>query len=125
MTTAVCPMCQGWGRDTDLRESGYTECPECGRRLPDTTIKVGDRVRSFDFPDSPTGRTLEGPRAAYVEGEVVELRELEGCPRYIVRVERRVFGGKETTNRIGELVHPPVNGTPSWLGDVCDGVERL
>lgn len=88
-------------------------------------IKVGDKVRSFDFPFGDFGRSLEGEDACYVEGVVEGVGEvIEGCPRYNIRVTRRVWGG------IGEWVHgdyvfPPVNGTPRMLGGVCDGVERI
>ena len=55
------------------------------------SISVGDRVRSFDFPYC---RDLDGQRACFVEGRVVDFKELEGCQRYVIDVERCVFGGK-------------------------------
>jgi len=79
-------------------------------------ISVGDRVRSFDFSTSPGGRDLDGDRACYVEGRVVELVEVEGCLRYRILVERDVFGGKEESTRVGRYMHPPVNGTPRLIG---------
>jgi hypothetical protein len=87
-------------------------------------IQVGDYVRSFDFE----GRCLTGPRAAYVEGFVEEIGEMrEGCPRYRIKVKRRIFGGKEVPVVPNEeWVLPPVNGTPMMFsGKVCDGVLRI
>lgn len=80
------------------------------------SISVGDRVRSFDFSTSPGGRDLEGERACYVEGRVEELVEVEGCLRYRILVERDVFGGEDSTVRVGRYCHPPVNGTPRLIG---------
>ena len=86
-------------------------------------IKVGDKVRSFDFPHS---RDVDGDRACYVEGVVEGFKEVEGCERYVVRVDRKVFTGKEE-DILGRYpyVFPPVNGTPRLLGGVCDGVVGL
>ncbi len=86
-------------------------------------IKVGDKVRSFDFPHS---RDVDGDRACYVEGVVEGFKEVEGCERYVVRVDRKVFAGKEE-DILGRYpyVFPPVNGTPRLLGGVCDGVVGL
>lgn len=83
-------------------------------------IIPGTRVRSFDFD----GRDVEGERACFVEGTVVGFCELEGCTRYDILVDRRVFGGEDRT-REGERVFPPVNGTPKLFGGVCDGVVAL
>ena len=94
-------------------------------------IKVGDRVRSFDFvgelnDGTRTGRDLGGDRACFVEGVVELFVEREGCPRYEIRVERDVFGGCQAVgSRVGDLVYPPVNGTPTLFGSVCDNVELL
>jgi hypothetical protein len=81
---------------------------------------VGSKVRSFDFES----RDLDGERACYVEGEVVEVGVvLEGCQRYRIRVDKRVFGGKVLTGpRVEKEVFPPVNGTASWLGKPIDVV---
>jgi hypothetical protein len=89
-------------------------------------IQVGDKVRSFDFaePGESWGRDLEGDRACYVEGVVVGFADWPDCKRYQIRVDRRVFGGKEKPIRDPE-VFPPVNGTPSTMGGVTDGVEKV
>ena len=85
-------------------------------------VQVGNLVRSFDFES----RDLEGDRACYVEGFVIGLVEMEGCMRYHIVVERRVFGGKVLTGpNVEKEVFPPVNGTASWLGRPIDVVEVL
>jgi hypothetical protein len=96
-------------------------------------IAVGDRVRSFDFawPGEDWGRDLEGERASYVEGVVIEIGvEIEGCPRYKIEVDRDVFGGEERDyanfrGRVGQFVYPPVNGTPSTMGGETNCVEKI
>jgi hypothetical protein len=88
-------------------------------------IQVGDKVRSFDFAQGDFGRELYGDRACYVEGVVESFVEREGCPRYEVRVEVDVFGGEESDRRVGNLVYPPVNGTPKSFGGACDNVELV
>ena len=93
-------------------------------------IHVGDRVRSFDFAESfddgeQFGRDLEGERACYVEGIVLDMTDREGCPRYEIHVDRDVFGGEESDRRVGRVVYPPVNGTPKSFGGICDSVERV
>tara|TARA_R100000008_G_scaffold86770_1_gene81494 strand:- start:2179 stop:2445 length:267 start_codon:yes stop_codon:yes gene_type:complete len=87
-------------------------------------IKVGDRVRSFDFSDGPDGRSLSGKRACYVEGEVVGFEHYQGCERYVIQVERCIFGGVEK-DAWPAKVYPPVNGTPKLFGGICDNVELI
>tara|TARA_B110000467_G_C18174034_1_gene396826 strand:- start:340 stop:627 length:288 start_codon:yes stop_codon:yes gene_type:complete len=90
-------------------------------------IGIGDRVRSFDFSTSPGGRDLEGKRACYVEGQVEELVTIEGSLRYRILVKRDIFGGEDSTARVGRYAHPPVNGTPRLIGSssVTNFVELL
>lgn len=88
-------------------------------------IKIGTRVRSFDFADGPDGRSLQGERACYIEGVVTGYENVEGCQRYQILVDRDVFGGEESTRRNGRVVTPPVNGTPTWMGNVTDYVEAI
>ena len=84
-------------------------------------ITIGTKVRSFDFD----GRDLEGDRACYVEGKVVGFHKEEyGCERYIIEVDRQVFGGEEKTN-FPPVVNPPVNGTPTLWGDTTHFVEAI
>jgi hypothetical protein len=87
-------------------------------------IQVGSKVRSFDFSDGPGGRSLSGERACYAEGEVVGFEDHQGCERYVVAVERYVFGG-EPREAWPAKIYPPVNGTPKLFGGVCDGVELV
>jgi hypothetical protein len=91
------------------------------------SVSVGDRVRSFDFSTSPGGRDLDGDRACFVEGRVESLVTVEGCLRYRILVERDVFGGEDSTTRVGRYTHPPVNGTPRLIGgaSVTNFVESL
>ncbi len=84
-------------------------------------ISVGDFVRSFDFPHH---RELEGERACYMEGRVVDFKELEGCRRYVIEVNRCVFGGRER-DQFSKRIYPPVNGTRRLMGGVCDGVSLI
>jgi len=85
-------------------------------RVPQTDLRIGDRVRSYDF---------SGVLDTFAEG-VIEtvVPEMEGCPRYQVRVTRRVMEGRLLEN-FESHVYPPVNGTPTWTGDVTNLVERL
>jgi hypothetical protein len=51
--------------------------------MENADIKIGDRVRSFDFAVGDYGRDLRGWSAAYVEGEVIGFVEKvqESSPR--------------------------------------------
>lgn len=89
-------------------------------KLQAVEIKPGDRVRSYDF---------EVSRNCYVEGVVEEITPpIEGCPRYKIRAERRVWEGQEETlpdDPESRCIYPPVNGTPKLFGGVTAGVEKL
>ena len=92
-------------------------------------VRVGDRVRSFDFAVTTEdgkrlGRDLEGERACYVEGVVSSIEEIQGCDRYVIEVSRRVFGGEVRPPRENDRVIPPVNGTPTMSRDT-DFVEVI
>lgn len=90
-------------------------------------IKAGDRVRSFDFADGEWGRSLEGERAAYVEGVVDAIYKTEhGYDAYWITVTKDVFGGEDQTAKgYRTEVSVPVNGTPKGFGGECDGVELI
>ncbi len=88
-------------------------------------IQVGSKVRSFDFARNGRGRQLEGERACYIEGVVEGFKDLEGCERYVIRVDRKVWAGEEVENPYRGNVYPPVNGTPKLFGGACDGVELV
>lgn len=77
------------------------------RPLGSKLVGIGDYVRSFDFERSDD---------CYVEGVVKRIDSLEGCLRYVISVERRVFDSKECVIGTPEVC-PPVNGTPMLMGD--------
>lgn len=88
------------------------------------TIKVGDRVRSYDFPECPD----RWARGCYVEGTVTKIASCgfdgHGCQRYHIRVEKQVWQHDPDTAHM-PMVYPPVNGTPTVLGRVTSGVEKV
>lgn len=86
--------------------------------VQESPIKPGDYVRSYDFDHT---------KDCYVEGTVEEIGVmLEGCPRYRIRVDKRVWDGKEATSDFTEgLVFPPMNGVPKLMGGECKGVVPL
>ena len=98
-------------------------------------ITIGSRVRSFDFADAyendngetvVIGRDVEGERACYVEGVVTAVqRGSYGMEQYVIEVTRDMFGGSESDRRVGNVVYPPVNGTPKMLGGVTDYVDLV
>lgn len=77
------------------------------------TIKIGDKVRSFDFAMGDYGRDIHGERACYVDGIVIAIGDSPGCatncPHYHIEVGRDVFGGIEQMHRVGDIVYPPVH----------------
>ena len=88
-----------------------------------TEIKIGDKVRSYDFPDR---KHNDGDYACFCDGEVVEIRKVEGCYRYVIKVSRSVFAGKVRPNDGIDTVMPPVNGVPIFGSDrVTNGVVKL
>ena len=84
-------------------------------------IKIGTKVRSFDFHHM---RDLEGPRSCYMEGIVARIEKVRGCDRYIITVDRCIVGGEEKRDFPSEIC-PPVNGTPTFMGRITDGVEVI
>jgi hypothetical protein len=84
-------------------------------------IAIGSQVRSFDFHYM---RDLDGPRSCYMEGKVVGFEKVQGCQRYVIEVSRCVAGGEERED-FPPTIYPPVNGTPTTMGRVTDGVELL
>jgi hypothetical protein len=101
---------------------------ENGKTITIHDVREGDLVRSYDsaaWRDSPE-------RAAYfVEGRVEAVVDHpDYTKRYRLMVTRDVYENREITgasSRVGQMVYPPVNGTPhaSSLEGVCCGVERL
>ena len=84
-------------------------------------ITIGSKVRSFDFHYM---RDLDGPRSSYMEGVVTGIENIRGCDRYVIEVTRAVGGGKEHSDYPSVII-PPVNGTPTTMGRVTDGVEVI
>lgn len=85
-------------------------------------IQVGDRVRSFDFPGIRDD--------CYVEGIVLMIGRFgsfgNDCSRYVIVVEKAIREREVQTDFGGDLiVYPPVNGTPTWLGKITDGVIKI
>ena len=91
---------------------------------PDLTIKVGDRVKSYDFPDLLTWDP-ERAEESFVEGVVHAITPVEGCFRYGIAVDRRVLGGEDHWPGGQEWVYPPVNGVPTSMGGVTFAVVKL
>lgn len=84
-------------------------------------ITIGSRVRSFDFHYM---RDLDGPRSCYMEGTVTGFEKIRGCDRYVIEVDRCVSGGKEHDDFPSTII-PPVNGIPTTMGRITDGVEVI
>jgi hypothetical protein len=86
-------------------------------------IRIGDRVRSYDFLED---NGLGDPRY-YIEGTVMAMGWFDGfpdCPRYKIKVE----GGYDPQGPFmprAEYIYPPMNGVPSVSHNYCFGVERL
>ena len=79
-------------------------------------IQVGDKVYSFDFPDQRT--------ECYIVGVVVAFVDWQGCPRYKIHTERKFWAGEEVdVPEAQKIVLPPINGTPTTLGHMCDSVR--
>lgn len=80
-----------------------------------TELKVGDKVRSYDF---------DGRKDCYVDGTLTEVQNDGECDRYAIKVEAKVWCGVLESD-FPEFVYPPVNGLPNWLGGVTAFVEPL
>jgi hypothetical protein len=81
-------------------------------------VMIGDKVRSFNHEN----RDVEGPRASYIEGKVLDFKLWrDGTTRYAIRVDRDVSRGVEVAFQAAE-VFPPMNGTPTSLGRATYGV---
>lgn len=101
-----------------------------GDLLDEHDVEVGDRVRSYDFPESipgyqdPDSRRHRSP--CFVEGTVVEIVDHpeSPCQAYKIAVERRVWGGEETDDH-APFATPPVNGVQKTMGGVTFGVVKI
>lgn len=102
---------------------------------PDTSIKIGDRVRSYDFPDMVGSDHPAGQ--SYVEGVVSGIIKYGTdphrftCDVYVIAATKWVRGGEVleineyNKDVVSEHYYPPVNGTPSSMGGVTYGVVRV
>jgi len=109
---------------------------------PDITIKVGDKVRSYDFPFLENVHNPEPSmpldeifspdptkyaKDCYIEGVVtrIDFTESVGCDCYHIDVTKDIWKGKEVTSvDKREKVAAPVNGVKSFFG-VCNGVVKI
>lgn len=80
---------------------------------PDTTIRVGDRVRSFDF---------HGDSSCYFVGKVTGIDHSQNV--YNIAVECQVWEGKRSKQNYCASVHPPINGQRGIFG-LTRGVQRI
>lgn len=92
-------------------------------------IEIGERVRAYDFPQygmHMPDNVIQTTRNCYAEG-IVETVGVEQnlCPRYKIRVERRVFDGHEIEFKDEPYVFPPVNGMPDTFGGLTSNVEKI
>lgn len=90
---------------------------------PDTSIVVGDRVQSHDFPD----RLVYGDRPpCYYEGVVIAIEESKmlGCMSYTIKADKRIWYGEQEPVW-PYIVQAPVNGTPTTFGEKTFGVIKV
>lgn len=80
---------------------------------PDTTIKIGDRVRSFDFA---------GDATCYWVGTVTDIQYWRGT--YEISVDFQVWEGKRSKDNYCEKLYPPINGEQGIFGRTR-GVQRM
>src|SRR3954469_19209769 len=89
-----------------------------------TEIKVGDRIRSYDFDNN---------KDCYITGTVTAIgraRANHSCAMYSFICEEIVWCGEVDNSpaakaKAGETFYAPINGTPSSSGGVCNRVEKI
>jgi hypothetical protein len=86
--------------------------------VPDTSIKVGDKVRSYDFPQNFEFGDFERGEKCFVEGTVVDITHEPPFSHgaYVIEVHRCVWDGEEKSE-FNEVVYPPVNGLDQMFSD--------
>jgi|TARA_B100000035_G_scaffold270098_1_gene244278 hypothetical protein len=87
-------------------------------------VKVGDKVRSFDFHY----RDIDGENACYVEGivESIEGHPIGGGGKYAkFKITRKIFGGEEREETLGEYNWAPQNGQEDWTGKLTNHMEVI
>lgn len=80
--------------------------------VPDRTIKVGDKVRSFDFV---------GNTECYFVGTVIAITPMQ---QYDIKVDYQVWEGKKAKTNYCDRVVPPLNGLDGIFG-LTRGVQRI
>ena len=92
--------------------------------MPETEIKAGSIVRSFDFDC----RDLHGERACYVIGRVKGIGNYQ-FPHKVYEIEAIaiIFGGEiqDHTEDGGVIIYPPVNGLRKMRGGETNNVELV
>ena len=92
-------------------------------------ISVGDKVRSYDFPQIERNMpedVIRSTRNCYAEGIVEQVGLIiADYPRYRIRVEKNIFNGEEFPLSERTLVFPPVNGTSNPFNGTTNNVERI
>lgn len=81
--------------------------------VPDTTIGVGDRVRSFDFTNNSR---------CYFVGVVESLTDQN---QYKIKVEYQIWNGIRSLDNYCDYVLPPMNGVQSQFNRSYCGVQRV
>jgi hypothetical protein len=92
-------------------------------------IKVGDKVRSYDFE----WRVGDTARECYVEGVVESIGPVPSCPcggdHYEIKVTRRVWAGADASvtdpSERGAVIYPPVATLYAERDGYKSGVELL
>jgi hypothetical protein len=92
----------------------------------DTSIKKGDKVKSYDFP----GNLESDPERAelnYVVGTVTGIVKIYDCRHYKILVEYQMVNGDKRETPIGQILfdYPLVNGTMTSLGRTTCGVVKI
>jgi hypothetical protein len=99
-------------------------------------IKIGDRVKSYDFPMHLEYGDLERAEMCFVEGVVSnitnEVPDGEGWTItlpyhvYVIDVIREVFNGEETVANVREQITAPINGQSQMMSDhPTHGVRKV
>lgn len=77
--------------------------------------EIGDRVRSFDFPNR---------RDCYIEGTLLDIAEVGGYKQYEIEVNKQYIEGKEVSFQYDRM-YVPANGTRNQFGEEINQVEVI
>jgi hypothetical protein len=87
-------------------------------------IKVGDKVRSFDFDC----KEVDTINSCFVEGivESIEGHPMGGGGEFVkFIITKKVFSGEETDRSVGEYNWVPQNGQKQWTGKLTNNVIKI